>query len=58
MSRWNILMVEDGSIDIEDLQEFIDKHNLKIKIVVCRQGSRLPYFLDKESEKQNRFLIY
>ena len=58
MSRWNILLVDCGSIDIGDLQEFIDKHNLKIKIVVCRQGSRPPYFLDTESEKQNRFLIY
>lgn len=58
MNRWNILIVEDGSVDIEDLQEFIDKHKLKIKIVVYRQGSRPPIFLDKESEKQNRFLIY
>jgi len=40
-----ILLVEDGSIDVDDLAMFIDEHNLKIKIVVYRQGSVPPRFL-------------
>lgn len=44
-----ILLVEDGSIDFDDLAMFIDEHNLKIKIVVYRQGSVPPRFL-KQSE--------
>lgn len=44
-----ILLVEDGSIDFDDLAMFIDEHDLKIKIVVYRQGSMPPRFL-KQSE--------
>ena len=47
---YKILLVEDGSIDIDDLAMFIDEHNLKIKIVVYRQGSVPPRFL-KQSEE-------
>lgn len=47
-----ILLVEDGSIDIDDLAMFIDEHNLKIKIVVYRAGSVPPCFLnEQENEK-------
>ena len=42
--KWQILIVEDGSIDVESLQEFIEEHNLKIYILVYRQGSRPPVF--------------
>ena len=42
---YKILLVEDGSIDVDDLAMFIDEHNLKIKIVVYRQGSVPPRFL-------------
>lgn len=41
-----ILLVEDGSIDIDDLAMFIADNDLKIKIVVYRQGSVLPCFLE------------
>ena len=44
-----ILLVEDGSIDIDDLAMFIDEHDLNIKIVVYRQGSVPPRFL-KQTE--------
>lgn len=44
-----ILLVEDGSIDFDDLATFIDEHDLKIKIVVYRQGSVPPRFL-KQTE--------
>ena len=45
-----ILLVEDGSIDVDDLAMFIDEHNLKIKIVVYRQGSVPPRFLKQMEE--------
>lgn len=45
-----ILLVEDGSIDVDDLAMFIDEHNLKIKIVAYRAGSVPPRFL-KQSEE-------
>lgn len=44
-----ILLVEDGSIDVDDLAMFIDEHNLKIKIVAYRAGSVPPRFL-KQAE--------
>lgn len=47
-----ILLVEDGSIDIDDLAMFIDEHNLKIKIVVYRQGSVSPRFLKQSEVKE------
>lgn len=45
-----ILLVEDGSIDVDDLAMFIDEHNLKIKIVVYRAGSIPPRFLNQPEE--------
>lgn len=42
---YKILLVEDGSIDIDDLAMFIDEHDLNIKIVVYRAGSVPPRFL-------------
>lgn len=50
-----ILLVEDGSIDVDDLAMFIDEHDLKIKIVVYRPGSVPPCFLnEQESELWRR----
>ena len=50
-----ILLVEDGSIDVDDLAMFIDEHDLKIKIVVYRAGSVPPCFLnEQESELWRR----
>lgn len=45
-----ILLVEDGSIDVDDLAMFIADNDLKIKIVVYRQGSMPPCFI-KQSEE-------
>lgn len=39
---WKYWIIEDGSVDIEDLQQFIFENNLKIKIVVYRQGAEKP----------------
>lgn len=47
-----ILLVEDGSIDVDDLAMFIDEHNLKIKIVLYRQGSVPPRFLKQSEVKE------
>ena len=45
--KYEILFVEDGSVDIDDLMQFIEDHNLKIKVVVYRQGSLPPKFLTR-----------
>lgn len=49
---YKILLVEDGSIDVDDLAMFIDEHDLKIKIVLYRQGSVPPRFLNQSEEEQ------
>lgn len=45
--EYRILLVEDGSVDVDDLEMFIDEHNLKIKVVIYRAGSMPPKFLEK-----------
>ena len=45
ISEWEILLVEDGSVDVDELEQFISEHNLKIKVVLYRQGSLPPKFL-------------
>ena len=45
---YKILLVEDGSIDVAELEQFIDEHDLKIKIVVYRAGSVPPCFLNEQ----------
>ena len=40
--EWKYWIIEDGSVDIEDLQQFIFENNLKIKIVIYRQGAIPP----------------
>ena len=45
--EYKILLVEDGSVDVDDLEQFIDEHNLKIKVVIYRAGSIPPKFLEK-----------
>ncbi len=48
MKQYKILLVEDGSIDVDELEQFIADHNLKIKIVVYRAGSVPPCFLNEQ----------
>ena len=48
---YKILLVEDGSIDADSLEQFIDEHNLKIKIVVYRAGSVPPCFLNEQDNE-------
>ena len=43
--EYRILLVEDGSVDVDDLISFFDEHGLKIKVVVYRQGSIPPTYL-------------
>lgn len=45
--EYKILLVEDGSVDVDDLEQVIDEHNLKIKVVIYRAGSIPPKFLEK-----------
>lgn len=49
--KYKILLVEDGSINVDGLKQFISEHGLKIKIVVYRQGSVPPYFLNEQENK-------
>ena len=46
--QYKILLVEDGSIDVDELKQFIDEHDLKIKIVVYRAGSIPPCLLNEQ----------
>lgn len=49
---YKILLVEDGSIDVDGLEQFIYDHDLKIKIVVYRAGSVPPCFLNEQENKK------
>ena len=40
--KWKYWLIEDGSVDVDDLQQFIDEKNLKIKIIIYRQGATKP----------------
>ena len=40
--KWKYWLIEDGSVDVDELQQFIDENNLKIKIIIYRQGSIKP----------------
>ena len=40
--KWKFLLVEDGSLYVDELQKFFDEQNMKIKIVIYRQGAPKP----------------
>lgn len=40
--KWKFWLIEDVSVDVDDLQQFIDDHNLKIKIILYRPGAIKP----------------
>lgn len=42
--KTRILMVEDGSVDVDDLEEWCEQNN--IKLIVYRNGSTPPAWLD------------
>lgn len=48
---YKILLVEDGSVDVDELEQFIFENGLKIKIVVYRQGSVPPRFLNQQEDE-------
>ena len=49
--EYKILLVEDGSVNVDALEQFVFENDLKIKIVVYRQGSIPPRFLDQQENK-------
>lgn len=49
--EYKILLVEDGSIDVDELEQFIYDNALKIKIVVYRAGSIPPCFLNQQENE-------
>ncbi|MDE6399133.1 MAG: hypothetical protein K2L51_07415 [Clostridiales bacterium] len=47
------LLIEDGSVDLDELKEELEKTNPEIKIIVYRQGSVRPLLVDiKECKDQ------
>lgn len=40
--KWKYWLIEGGSVDVDELQDFIYENNLKIKIIVYRQGATKP----------------
>ena len=40
--KWKYWLIEDGSVDVDELLQFIVENNLKIKIIVYRQGAAKP----------------
>ena len=40
--KWKILLVEDGSVDVDELQNLFDEQYMKIKIIIYRQGAPKP----------------
>ena len=49
--KYKILLVEDGSVNVDELEQFVFENDLKIKIVVYRPGSIPPRFLDQQENK-------
>ena len=45
------LFVEDGSVDIEELEQEMEMKNPEIKVVVYRNGANKPELLDLGEEK-------
>lgn len=41
-TKWKYWLIEDGSVDVDELQQFIDENDLKIKIIIYRQGLTKP----------------
>lgn len=46
--KTKFLYVEDGSVDLDELQSDLFESNPEIKIIVYRQGSQPPILSDKE----------
>ena len=40
--KWKILLVEDGSVFVDELQQFFDDNDMKVKIIIYRQGAPKP----------------
>ena len=49
--KYKILLVEDGSVDVAELEQFVFENDLKIKIVVYRQDSLPTRFLHQQETK-------
>lgn len=47
----NILVVEDGSIDVDKLNKYIDENDLGIYVLAYRQGARPPEFIKKVTKR-------
>ena len=41
-AKWKFLLIEDGSVNVDELQQFFDENDMKIKIVIYRQGAPKP----------------
>lgn len=45
-----LLCVEDGSVDTDALEEYIDDNLKGVKVVVYRQGANQPYLIDNKDD--------
>ena len=48
--KQKVLLVEDGSVDVDELQQFFDEQDMKIKIVIYRQGAPKPELKEFQGE--------
>lgn len=55
MKITKLLIVEDGSVDLDELNKSIKENQLGIKVIVYRQGSSPPRLVDiKKGERRNK----
>lgn len=48
--NWKILLVEDGSVDLDELKQEIKEKELPIIPIIYMQGARPPHFLEEREE--------
>lgn len=41
-AKWKYWLIEDGSVNVDELEQFIEENDLKIKIIIYRQCSQKP----------------
>ena len=45
-----LLCVEDGSVDVDALEEYVCDNLKGVKVVVYRQGANQPYLIDNKDD--------
>jgi len=50
ITNWKILLVEDGSVNLDELKQEIKEKELPIIPIIYRQGARPPHFLEEQEQ--------